>query len=97
LTAWRARVSTRARSRRLASTTTGAGLWCVAVEAGGEKDVRALDPGLDYALVFGGEGKGARRLVRERCDLTARIPMRGPLDSLNVSVAVGVTLFALLP
>ncbi len=75
----------------------GAGLWCVAVEAGGEKDVRALDPGLDYALVFGGEGKGARRLVRERCDLTARIPMRGPLDSLNVSVAVGVTLFALLP
>ena len=74
-----------------------ANLWCVAVEADGEKDIRTLDPSLGYTLVFGGEGKGIRRLVRERCDLTARIPISGPLGSLNVSVAVGIALFSLLP
>ena len=73
------------------------GFWCVAVEAGGEKVFGELGRMLDYALVFGGEGKGIRRLLRERCDITARIPIRGPIDSLNVSVAVGVTLYALLP
>jgi 23S rRNA (guanosine2251-2'-O)-methyltransferase len=72
-------------------------VWCVAVEAGGKEEISALDPSLDYAFVFGGEGEGIRRLLRERCDMSARIPMRGPLDSLNVAVAVGVTLFTLMP
>ena len=72
-------------------------IWTVAVEASGKQEVASLDPALDYAFVFGGEGSGVRRLLRESCDLSAHIPMRGPLDSLNVSVAVGITLFSLLP
>ena len=72
-------------------------IWTVAIEASGEQEVASLDPTLDYAFVFGGEGAGVRRLLREKCDISARIPLRGPLDSLNVSVAVGITLFSLLP
>jgi 23S rRNA (guanosine2251-2'-O)-methyltransferase len=49
-----------------------------------------------HALVFGGEGHGLHRLVRERCDVTLSIPMAGKVGSLNVSVAVGVVLFEAL-
>ena len=45
------------------------------------------------ALVFGSEGHGLHRLVRERCDAVVSIPMLGKINSLNVSVAVGVVLF----
>jgi 23S rRNA (guanosine2251-2'-O)-methyltransferase len=48
------------------------------------------------ALVFGGEGAGLHRLVRERCDTLVAIPMRGKISSLNVSVTVGVVLFEAL-
>ena len=72
-------------------------IWCVAVEATGDSVVGKLDPNLDYAFVFGGEGEGIRRLLREKCDIAARITMRGPLDSLNVGVVVGVVLFTLSP
>jgi 23S rRNA (guanosine2251-2'-O)-methyltransferase len=44
-------------------------------------------------LVLGGEGKGLHRLVAENCDALVRIPMRGKIESLNVSVAAGVILF----
>lgn len=70
-------------------------IWCVAVESGGEADISELDPTLSYAFVFGSEGKGIRRLVHDRCDRSARIPMAGEFNSLNVSVAVGVVLFSL--
>ena len=52
------------------------------------KDVRI--PGTE---IFGGEGKGLRRLTREHCDVLARLPMKGSVESLNVSVAAGVCLY----
>lgn len=48
------------------------------------------------AIVIGGESQGLRRMVRETCDVLAKIPMRGQLDSLNASVAGGIALFEAL-
>ncbi len=65
------------------------GLWFVCADAGGET-MYDLDLTGPIGLVFGNEGEGVSRLIRERCDLTAAIPMKGDIDSLNVSVAAGV-------
>lgn len=72
-----------------------AGMWTVGLAT--EADMRLGDlPPLDEpAVVVGGEGAGLRRLVRERCDFVARIPMAEGLDSLNASVAAGVALYEL--
>jgi 23S rRNA (guanosine2251-2'-O)-methyltransferase len=47
-------------------------------------------------LVIGNEGDGVSRMIREKCDLTASIPMRGDIDSLNASVAAGVLAFEIV-
>jgi 23S rRNA (guanosine2251-2'-O)-methyltransferase len=68
-------------------------VWVVGVESSGEMVYSDYDYSGALAVVFGGEGRGLHRLIRERCDVLASIPMRGKIGSLNVSVAVGVVLF----
>jgi 23S rRNA (guanosine2251-2'-O)-methyltransferase len=70
-----------------------AGVWTVGLAADAPDSYDAIDLTLPTAIVLGAEGSGLRRLVRERCDRLASIPMRGHVDSLNVSVAAGVMLF----
>jgi 23S rRNA (guanosine2251-2'-O)-methyltransferase len=70
-----------------------AGVWTVGLAGGSPKRYDQLDLTLPTAFVVGSEGTGLRRLVRERCDWLVSIPMRGRVDSLNVSVATGVALF----
>lgn len=73
-----------------------AGVWTVGLAADAPKSYDELDLTLPTALVVGAEGEGLRRLVRDRCDLLASIPMRGHVDSLNVSVATSIVLFEAL-
>jgi 23S rRNA (guanosine2251-2'-O)-methyltransferase len=70
-----------------------AGVWTVGLAAEATTPYDAIDFTVPSAIVLGGEESGLRRLVRERCDFLAAIPMRGRVNSLNVSVAAGVTLF----
>jgi 23S rRNA (guanosine2251-2'-O)-methyltransferase len=70
-----------------------AGVWTVGLAEDAEVRYDAIDFTVPSAIVVGAEGSGLRRLVREKCDFTARIPMQGHVSSLNVSVATGVVLF----
>lgn len=70
-----------------------AGLRVVGLDAEGSSALDAVDLRGPTALVMGSEGHGLRRLVRERCDVLARIPLAGAIASLNVSVAAGVALY----
>lgn len=69
------------------------GMWIYGFEARAEKSYLGLDYKQPCALVMGGEGHGLHRLVREGCDQLSRIPLHGPVESLNVSVAVGIVLY----
>jgi len=73
-----------------------AGVWLVGLADDAPQDLYALDLQGSTAIVMGSEGEGMRRLTRECCDFLARIPMRGSVESLNVSVATGVVLFEAL-
>jgi 23S rRNA (guanosine2251-2'-O)-methyltransferase len=70
-----------------------AGVWTVGLDADAKVAYDAMDLTLPTAFVLGAEGTGMRRLVRERCDTLVSIPMRGHVDSLNVSAAAAVVLF----
>lgn len=70
-----------------------AGIWTVGLAGDAPQTYDRIDFTVPTALVLGAEGTGLRRLVRERCDIVASIPMKGHVDSLNVSVAAGVVLF----
>jgi len=72
----------------LLQRATQAGVWTVGLDERGTTDLFDLDLGpAGVLLVLGAEGKGLARLARERCDVIARIPMRGRLASLNVAAA----------
>ena len=73
---------------------SSAGVWSVGLDSGGSipiHDLSVIDQPL--ALVLGSEGRGLSRLVRERCDALAHIPILGVLGSLNVAAAAAVALF----
>lgn len=72
------------------------GFWIAAIEGGTSTAYTEFDMKIPLAIVLGSEGKGVRRLVREKCDVTLSIPMLGRVNSLNVSVATGVVLFEAL-
>ena len=69
------------------------GVWTVGLAGEATASYDTIDFTLPSAVVLGAEGTGLRRLVRERCDHLAAIPMLGQVGSLNVSVAAGITLF----
>ncbi len=71
------------------------GYWRVALDGGAERTVDTAPAFDQIALVLGAEGAGVRRLVAERCDLTLRLPIATAMESLNVSVAGGIALYAL--
>lgn len=71
------------------------GLWFVCADMAGETMYR-LDLKGPVGLVIGNEGSGVSRLVKEKCDLMAAIPMRGDIDSLNASVAAGILAYEIV-
>lgn len=70
-----------------------AGVWVFGFEARAQRSYLDLDYTGPCLVVMGGEGTGLRRLVRDTCDALASIPLAGPVDSLNVSVAAAVVLY----
>ena len=71
------------------------GIWFVCADMGGESMYKLNLTG-PIGLVIGNEGEGVSRLVREACDFTASIPMKGDIDSLNASVAAGVLAYEIV-
>lgn len=71
------------------------GLWIAGADMNGQimYNVQLIGP---LGLVIGNEGKGVSRLVKEKCDFTVRIPMKGSISSLNASVAAGVLMYEIL-
>lgn len=71
------------------------GIWFVCADMGGTRmyDLNLKGP---IGLVIGNEGEGVGRLVREKCDMIASIPMKGDIDSLNASVAAGVLAYEIV-
>ena len=71
-------------------------LWVVGTAADASTDYTDWDWTRPSAIVMGSEGSGLHRLVREHCDALVRIPVRGQIGSLNVSVATGIVLYEAL-
>ena len=71
------------------------GIWFVCADMGGETMYKLNLTG-PMGVVIGNEGEGVSRLVREACDFTASIPMKGDIDSLNASVAAGVLAYEIV-
>lgn len=72
------------------------GFWIVGSYLEGAKNYTKVDYKIPIAVIVGNEEKGIRKLTADKCDHLVRIPMRGKIQSLNVSVATGVLLFEIL-
>lgn len=70
-------------------------MWFVCADMGGTQ-MYDLDLKGPMGLVIGNEGDGVSKLVREKCDFIASIPMQGDIDSLNASVAAGVLAYEIV-
>jgi 23S rRNA (guanosine2251-2'-O)-methyltransferase len=73
-----------------------AGIWVFGAEVGTDTVYWDADFTRPAALVLGGEDRGVRRLVREKCDYLVSLPQRGRIQSLNVSVAAGILLYEVM-
>ena len=71
------------------------GMWFVCADMDGTK-MYDLNLKGSIGLVIGNEGEGVSRLVKEKCDMVASIPMKGDIDSLNASVATGVLAYEIV-
>ena len=69
------------------------GIWLIGTDGDAEMSIYATDLRQPTGLVLGAEGRGMRRLTRERCDVLVSLPMLGSVESLNVSVATGICLY----
>ncbi|PID59422.1 MAG: 23S rRNA (guanosine(2251)-2'-O)-methyltransferase RlmB [Ignavibacteriae bacterium] len=72
------------------------GYWIVGSKLGNSVNYTKIDYKQPIALIMGNEEKGIRQHVAEKCDFLAKIPMKGKIQSLNVSVATGILLFEIL-
>lgn len=79
--------------RTLRQLRDACNLWVVGLAGEAEQSLYQADLKGPLAVVMGSEEKGMRRLVREQCDVLLALPMKGVVESLNVSVAAGITLF----
>jgi 23S rRNA (guanosine2251-2'-O)-methyltransferase len=70
------------------------GMEIIGLDAGADIDIRELEPSAaGRILVIGSEGTGLRRMVRQRCDIVVQIPQKGPMNSLNASVAAAIAMY----
>ena len=76
-------------------TLKSSGYWVYALEAGDE-DIYAQDFSGNVALVVGGEDSGVKRLTKEKCDKVVSLPLKGKVNSLNASVALGIAAYEVL-
>jgi 23S rRNA (guanosine2251-2'-O)-methyltransferase len=70
-----------------------AGIWLVGLDGNAREVLYTVDLTMPVALVLGSEGGGLRRLTREHCDVLARLPMPGPMESLNAAVAGAIAMY----
>jgi 23S rRNA (guanosine2251-2'-O)-methyltransferase len=80
---------------RTAETLQENGFWLYAALEEGETDLSAMKPAARTGIVLGSEEHGIRKLVREKCDGSVRIPMEPSVDSLNVGVTSGILAYHL--
>ena len=78
---------------RTMETLADIGVWFVGLDVRAEQELAQVDLKSAIAIVMGAEGAGMRRLTREKCDFLAKLPMIGEIESLNVSVATGMSLY----
>src|SRR5690625_426970 len=68
-------------------------VWIIGTDDSATKDYRTIDAKVPLAIVIGNEGKGISRLVKENCDWTIHLPMKGSIPSLNASVAGSLLMY----